>query len=81
MNILGEPARRLCEVASLEGFSAHADQSEILAWVGKLDPAPRRIFLVHGDPAPAETLAGLLRAKVGAEVTIPAPGEEAALWS
>ena len=81
MNIFGEPARRLCEVVALEGFSAHADQAEILEWVGRLDPAPRRIFLVHGDLAAAETLAGLLRERVGAVVTIPAPGEEAALWS
>jgi metallo-beta-lactamase family protein len=68
-------------VASLEGFSAHADQAEILDWVGRLDPAPRRIFLVHGEVGPAETLAGLLREQVGAEVTNPALGEEAALWS
>ncbi len=81
VNIFGEPARRLCEVAALDGFSAHADQAEILDWVGRLDPAPRRIFLVHGEVGPAETLAGLLRERVGAEVTIPAPGEEAALWS
>jgi metallo-beta-lactamase family protein len=81
VNIFGEPARRRCEVAALDGFSAHADQAEILDWVGRLDPAPRRIFLVHGDAEPAETLAGLLREKVGAEVTVPAPGEEAALWS
>jgi metallo-beta-lactamase family protein len=81
VNIFGEPARRRCEVAALEGFSAHADQAEILDWVGRLDPAPRRIFLVHGDVGPAETLAGLLREQVGAVVTIPAPGEEAALWS
>jgi len=81
VNIFGEPAQRRCEVVSLEGFSAHADQGEILGWVGRLDPAPRRIFLVHGDAAPAETLAGLLREQLGATVTIPAPGEEAALWS
>ena len=81
VSILGEPVIRRCEVAALDGFSAHADQGEILDWVGRLDPAPRRIFLVHGDPAPAGTLAALLREKVGAEVSIPAPGEEVALWT
>jgi metallo-beta-lactamase family protein len=81
VNIFGEPALRRCEVVSLEGFSAHADQEEILTWVGRLDPAPRRIFLVHGDPEPAGVLAGLLRERVAAEVSIPEPGEEVALWS
>ena len=81
MNLFGEPARRRCEVAALDGFSAHADQGEILDWVGRLEPAPRRIFLVHGDLEPAETLAGKLRERTGATVSIPAPGEEAELWT
>ena len=81
VNIFGEPVIRRCEIAALDGFSAHADQAEILAWVARLDPAPRRIFLVHGDVEPAETLAKLLRERTGAEVRVPAPGEEAELWS
>lgn len=81
VNLFGEPAKRRCEVAALDGFSAHADQAEILDWVGRLDPAPRRIFLVHGDLESAETLAGKLRERTGATVSIPAPGEEAELWT
>jgi metallo-beta-lactamase family protein len=81
VNLFGEPARRRCEVAALDGFSAHADQGEILDWVGRLDPAPRRIFLVHGDLAPAETLAAKLHERTGAAVAIPAAGEEVALWT
>ena len=47
-----------CKTRSIGGFSAHADEHELLAWLrgfaaGKKpgDPGyPRRIFLVHGDP-------------------------------
>jgi metallo-beta-lactamase family protein len=47
-----------CQVRSISGFSAHADERELLEWLahfaaGKApgDPGyPRRIFLVHGDP-------------------------------
>ena len=47
-----------CQVRSISGFSAHADEPELLAWlknftVGKQpgEPGyPRRVFLVHGDP-------------------------------
>jgi len=42
-----------CEVRSISGFSAHADESELLDWLGHLARAPRkprRVFLVHGDP-------------------------------
>ena len=47
-----------CKTRSIGGFSAHADEHELLAWLrgfaaGKKpgDPGyPRRVFLVHGDP-------------------------------
>lgn len=54
----GQIRRVRCQVRSISGFSAHADESELLAWLagfgaGKRpgDPGfPRRVFLVHGDP-------------------------------
>ena len=47
-----------CQVRSISGFSAHADEHELLEWLGHFaagkrpgDPGyPRRVFLVHGDP-------------------------------
>jgi Cft2 family RNA processing exonuclease len=47
-----------CKVRSISGFSAHADESELLDWLRGFgagrrpgDPGyPRRVFLVHGDP-------------------------------
>ena len=47
-----------CQVRSISGFSAHADERELLAWLSEFgagkqpgDPGyPRRVFLVHGDP-------------------------------
>jgi metallo-beta-lactamase family protein len=47
-----------CQVRSVSGFSAHADESELLDWLAAFgrgrtlgDPGfPRRVFLVHGDP-------------------------------
>jgi metallo-beta-lactamase family protein len=80
VSILGEPAIRRCEVAALDGFSAHADQAEMLAWVRRLDPAPRRILLVHGELEAQEVLAARLRETVAAQVAIPEPGEEVPLW-
>jgi metallo-beta-lactamase family protein len=81
VNVFGEPVQVRAEIASLDGFSAHADQAELLAWVTSLRPSPRTIFLVHGEPQPAETLAGLLRARLPAEVHVPSLGEEFDLWT
>ena len=47
-----------CQVRSISGFSAHADESELLDWLGHFAAGkapdapgyPRTVFLVHGDP-------------------------------
>ena len=54
----GQPRAVRCQIRSISGFSAHADESELLDWLGNFakgkrpgDPGyPRRVFLVHGDP-------------------------------
>jgi metallo-beta-lactamase family protein len=54
----GEVREVHCQVRSISGFSAHADEGELLEWLGHFaagkqpgDPGhPRRVFLVHGDP-------------------------------
>jgi metallo-beta-lactamase family protein len=54
----GQVRQVRCNVRSIAGFSAHADEGELLDWVRRFcdgkrpgDPGfPRRVFLVHGDP-------------------------------
>ena len=81
VSIFGDPVRRRAEVVSLDGFSAHADQRELVTWVAGLTPAPRRVFLVHGELGPAAVLADCLTERLQAEVHIPTLGEEFELWS
>jgi len=81
VNVFGEPVRVRAEVAALDGFSAHADQAELVDWVSRLSPRPRTIFLVHGELGPAQTLAVLLKERTGATVHIPEKGQEFELWT
>lgn len=81
VRIYGESFRVAADIVSLGGFSAHADQRELIDWVGKLEPRPRRIFLVHGEPGPAGVLAERLRDRWKAEVHVPRRGEEFRLWN
>ena len=54
----GQPRAVRCKIRSISGFSAQADESELVDWLRGFcagrrpgDPGyPRRVFLVHGDP-------------------------------
>lgn len=48
-------------VATLEGYSAHADQAGLLAFVAGIDPAPSEVRLVHGEAKAKTALARALR--------------------
>jgi metallo-beta-lactamase family protein len=71
----------LCQVRSISGFSAHADDSELIDWLRHLATAPRkprRVFLVHGDPDGEAALVPGVRA-LGLEPYRPAWREEVQL--
>jgi metallo-beta-lactamase family protein len=61
-------------VESIPGLSGHADRSGLLRWAAGLSPS-RGVFLVHGEPEPADALAKTLRSERGWTVHTPALGE------
>jgi metallo-beta-lactamase family protein len=72
VRIFGEEHEVRARVVSIEGYSAHADQAELLQWAaGFRRDRLQQIFLVHGEPEPANTLADKLRTEQQAKVTIP----------
>lgn len=48
------------EVYSIDGFSGHSDQAELIRYVRNIYPKPRNIILNHGEPTAITTLARLL---------------------
>jgi metallo-beta-lactamase family protein len=75
VRIFGLPYTRRCEIATLNGFSAHAGQDELVAFAtavrarGTLGP----VALVHGEPPAQHVLAALLARDGLADVRTPAP--------
>jgi metallo-beta-lactamase family protein len=59
-------------VETVPRLSAHADAHELLRWLRTASRAPRRLFVVHGEPEPAAALAGRVRRELGWEVSVPA---------
>jgi metallo-beta-lactamase family protein len=51
VRIDGQSLDVACQVRSISGFSAHADEPELLAWLRNFSVAPKMTFIVHGDPA------------------------------
>jgi metallo-beta-lactamase family protein len=82
----GQVRKVRCRIRSISGFSAHADEPALLAWVGRFgeglqagDPGfPRRVFLVHGDPEAQQALAPKVQA-LGFDVHVPAWHERVTL--
>ncbi len=71
VRILGNVYPVRARVERINGFSAHADKEELLAWLKKMKTPPRGVFVVHGEPEIADAFAGYLRLNTGWTVTAP----------
>lgn len=74
--IYGEEYEVRARMEEIDGYSAHADEGELLDFIGQIPDKPRRVFVVHGEIHAAEAVAAGLRASGISEVTIPARGEQ-----
>lgn len=63
------------EVVELSQFSAHADRGELLRWLGGFQQPPRKLFLVHGEPAAAAAFRQLVQERLHWEVAVPQPDD------
>jgi len=76
IRIFGEELEVKARIEKISGFSAHADQSELLRWLAALKKAPRRVFITHGEPNAANAYKKLLEQKTGWPCTVPAYQQE-----
>ncbi len=56
---------------SLDGFSGHASRNELMAFVGNLQPKPRRILINHGEQSKCLDLASSLHRTQKIETIVP----------
>ena len=75
VKLFGDEIPVRARIHTINGFSAHADRSELLAWHAKTG-GPETTYLVHGDPAAMRHFAGELK---GTQVVMPAMGQSFAL--
>ncbi|MFQ5537377.1 MAG: MBL fold metallo-hydrolase RNA specificity domain-containing protein [Gemmatimonadota bacterium] len=61
LKIHGHEVPIRAEVVEIPGLSAHADQKELLDWIGAIPRPPRAVYLIHGDPDQADALRKAIR--------------------
>jgi metallo-beta-lactamase family protein len=75
VSIHGEKVAVKAQVHTLGGFSAHAGQSDLLAWFAALALSQPRVVLTHGENGPRETLAGLIQKRYRLKPALPNMGD------
>jgi metallo-beta-lactamase family protein len=71
VKIFGEEYQLNAHVEAINGFSAHADRDELLAWTGAIRQKPEYTFIVHGEEEVSEAFGRLLEANGHPNVVVP----------
>lgn len=80
ITIFGEKIAVKAKVYTIGGFSAHADQADLLTWVSHFAQKSRpRCFVMHGEPTASQALATAIRERFGLDVYVPHLREELTL--
>jgi metallo-beta-lactamase family protein len=75
VHVLGEEIALRAKVYTINGFSAHADQKELLEWLGSFTQEPE-VFIVHGEEAVSLEFEAIVRKRLGFKTYVPHKGEE-----
>jgi len=70
VKIFGQNVAVKARVFTIGGFSAHADQNDLLGWVGHFESNPQ-VFVVHGEATASQTLARQIEKRFNLKVHVP----------
>ncbi len=65
VTLFGEAVHVNAEIYNLEGFSGHADQNGLFAWLAGFRQKPKQVFLVHGEEDSKKDFGKLIAEKLG----------------
>ncbi len=74
VEIMDETIKVAARIIRIEGFSGHADQSQLLGWLKSIQGI-KRVFLNHGEPSATQALSAAIQETLGHEVTAPKAGD------
>jgi len=71
VKIFGENVSVKAKVYTIGGFSAHADQKDLLDWVSHFSESKPRVFVIHGEPSTSQAFADKIRENYGLDSHVP----------
>ena len=75
VSIYGEEVAVKARIHTLNGFSAHAGQSELMKWLGHMTASKPQVVLTHGEARGREPLAELIQKRFGLKAVLPMQGD------
>jgi len=75
VRVLGEEIAVRAKVYTIGGFSAHADQKELLEWLASFKNKPE-VFVVHGEEDVALEFEKIVNERLNLKTRVPMKGEE-----
>ena len=76
LKIRGQYVPVRAHIEEISTLSAHADQRELIGWFKNFKAAPRRTFIVHGEPQASDALRVKLRDVLSWSSIVPRQGEQ-----
>jgi len=76
VKIHGEEVAVKADIVRIDGFSSHADQKGLLAWLKEYKEKPAKLFLVHGEEEALSTLQRVIHSELGWQAEIPEHGAQ-----
>jgi metallo-beta-lactamase family protein len=75
ISIFGEKKVVRAQIHTLNGFSAHAGQTDLLKWFSYLAPSKPKVVITHGEDGPRKALAACIKKQYKLNSTLPKIGE------
>lgn len=75
VKIFGEQFMVKAKLFTIGGFSAHADQADLLEWLGNFENPLLRVYAIHGEPTVARGFAQVVQEHLGFITYAPAIGD------
>jgi len=75
VKIHGAEVEARAKVVQIAGYSAHADQKQLLAWVDPMRHSLKKVFVVQGEAEASRTLAQIIADQMAIPTVVPAEGE------